>query len=311
MYTIKSKTLFVGAICLLLAATVSAQDEPECKTFKEIYGTAKIMAEEMWNGAFTYETNEALAFDMWFVGANPNDAKAAVVNNSLSAGDKYMYDTNICHLNYFHKENVEIELPEHEPETFRECLPWAERACCASDTVETADKLKEGYGEEFHWDRCGPLSRACEAFFVQEACFYECEPTAGLYRKYQKHEFDPNNPDHNEWQMYGMPIKASYWDAWFAACANEKFCAHDGGDFFSCAAKYELADAADGGSSKLGAGAIAGIAVACVFGVAASAFALFMYRRERAGEPVFQPLNRDQARTGAAGQETQYSAEQP
>lgn len=48
MYTIKSKTLFVGAICLLLAATVSAQDEPECKTFKEIYGTAKIMAEEMW-----------------------------------------------------------------------------------------------------------------------------------------------------------------------------------------------------------------------------------------------------------------------
>eukprot|EP00961_Rhodomonas_salina_P207030 2794709-Rhodomonas_salina.2 len=98
----------------------------------------------------------------------------------------------------------------------QECLPWAERACCASDTVETADKLKEGYGEEFHWDRCGPLSRACEAFFVQEACFYECEPTAGLYRKYQKHEFDPNNPDHNEWQMYGMPIKASYWDAWFA-----------------------------------------------------------------------------------------------
>ena len=36
----------------------------------------------------------------------------------------------------------------------------------------------------YHWDRCGPLSPQCERFFVQEACFYECEPAAGLFRRY-------------------------------------------------------------------------------------------------------------------------------
>ena len=36
----------------------------------------------------------------------------------------------------------------------------------------------------------------------------------------------------------GMPIKASYCDAWYTACIDDKFCASDGGDFFSCAKEY-------------------------------------------------------------------------
>ena len=40
-----------------------------------------------------------------------------------------------------------------------------------------------------HWDRCGPLSPACERFFVMEACFYECEPAAGLFRRYPTSDF--------------------------------------------------------------------------------------------------------------------------
>mmetsp|Transcript_46580 Transcript_46580/g.93242 ORF Transcript_46580/g.93242 Transcript_46580/m.93242 type:complete len:305 (+) Transcript_46580:113-1027(+) len=294
-------TTLLALVAIALLVSVSADDhdeEPECKTFKEIYGDAKTMAEQMWNGAFTYETNEDLAYDMWFYGANPNEAKVTAVNNSLPAGEKYQYDTDECHLEYFHKDAPVVDdHPHHQPDSFKECLPWRKRACCTSDTVLSADKLKEGYGEEFHWDRCGPLSPACERFFVQEACFYECEPAAGLYRKFPEHVYDPTDEAHNEWQMHGMPIKASFWDDWFAACRDEKFCAHDGGDYFSCAAQYVIADEAAGDNS-LGAGAIAGIAIACVFGVAATGFALFMIFRERSGQPVFQPLNRDDARKG-------------
>lgn len=335
--------LLLGAV--LLVAVVSADnhpEEPECKKFKEIYGDAKTMAEEMWNGAFTYETNEALAFDMmWQVGSpNPNEAIAEALNASTDP-PMFMYDTDVCHLQYFHKQAPVNTHPDHEPDSFKECHAWKDRACCSSRTVLSAQVLKEGYGEEYHWDRCGPLSQACERFFVQEACFYECEPTAGLYRKTKPHEYDPtieeNDYTHNEWQMEGMPIRASFWDAWFDACKDERFCAYDGGDFFSCAAVYEEVDEAaelkeqmkileqkleedkareaalqasleeekkKGG--KLSGGAIGGIAVAGCFGVVAVVFAVYMISKERAGEPVFQPLNREQARAGDGTQETTF-----
>jgi len=41
----------------------------------------------------------------------------------------------------------------------------------------------EAYGAGYEWDRCGKLSQACERFFVQEACLYECDPNIGNYRK--------------------------------------------------------------------------------------------------------------------------------
>merc|ERR1711971_854883 len=147
-----------------------------------------------------------------------------------------------------------------EPESFTECHPWKDNSCCAHATVMSATKLKEGYGEEYHWDRCGPLSPECERFFVQEACFYECDPNAGLFRKWNATEYDPRcdayaeaydkafataqGCDHNAWQMHKMPIKASYCDAWLTACAKDKFCAANDGDYFTCAKHYEVIDMA-------------------------------------------------------------------
>lgn len=40
---------------------------------------------------------------------------------------------------------------------------------------------------------------------------------------------------HTHTQMEGMPIKASFCDAWYEACIDDKFCASDDGNFFSCA----------------------------------------------------------------------------
>jgi folate receptor len=229
-----------------------AQDgasQPVCRPFHEIYDGGREICENMWGGAFTYEEDESQAYTMWFFDAtNPNDA--------LSQQNGHITDEHeVCHLQYFHKD-----APGPEPETFTECLPWKDDACCAQSTVMSAQTIKEAYGAEYHWDRCGPLSPECERFFVQEACFYECDPNAGYYRRWDASVYDARcdqyaegydatyaeaqGCDHNTWQMHQMPIKASYCDAWFRACRNDLFCSSDDGDYFSCAAEYAIIDEA-------------------------------------------------------------------
>mmetsp|Transcript_18931 Transcript_18931/g.35175 ORF Transcript_18931/g.35175 Transcript_18931/m.35175 type:complete len:330 (+) Transcript_18931:166-1155(+) len=233
-----------------MAPTIAADPAvPQCKRFDEIYASGKELCENMWNDAFVYEEDEAKAYTMWFWDqTNPNDKISRDLG--LLTGSH-----EVCHLDYYHKDT-----PGPEPKEFTECHPWKDNACCAHETVMSATKLKEGYGEEYHWDRCGSLSPECERFFVQEACFYECDPNAGLFRKWNATKYDgrcdkyaeeydeafakASNCDHNTWQMHKMPIKASYCNAWLTACAKDHFCSADGGDYFSCAARYEVRDSA-------------------------------------------------------------------
>lgn len=278
----------------------------------------------MWDGAFSYELNETNAYTMWFFEAqNPNDAIAKRLGKLNESGH------DVCHLSYFHKDE-----PGPEPDNFTECHPWKDNACCNHETVMTAQKLKEGYGAEYHWDRCGKLSQECERFFVQEACFYECEPNAGLYRKWHPSIHNSSNPDHNEWQMFKMPIKASYCDAWFTACRKDKFCASAGGSYRSCAAEYKQADAVqmaadlvaaqeqaaaaekakqdavlaaaaaekarqeaeDDGISTAAIAVGASVAGVFILGLLCGCCTLIM--REKAGKPMFGPLLNSHAASG-------------
>jgi folate receptor len=96
------------------------------------------------------------------------------------------------------------------------------------------------YGPEYAPDRCGPISDACYNFFVMEECFYECDPTAGLYRKYSDQQVAADIAANgtttwtNTWEMYNMPIQISFCNAWYDACYNDLFCSVSDGDFFSC-----------------------------------------------------------------------------
>ena len=45
----------------------------------------------------------------------------------------------------------------------------------------------------------------------------------------------------NKWELFRMPIKASFADAWHRACANDLFCGGYDGNFFSCAENYHQA----------------------------------------------------------------------
>jgi folate receptor len=241
-------------------ATDGAPDSLECRTVGEIYSNGKELCEKMWGESFVYETDETKGYSMWFLEENPNSATSATLFTDDHA------DLDVCHLEYNHK-------PKPGNETLSECIPWSDHGCCSSETVPDAQTLKENQGgPEYHWDRCGTLSAGCEKFFIEEACFYECEPAVGLFRKYPSQELlhdrdghevhDPRCDSysdvydetfanancnmgwngHNSWEIHKMPIKASYCDAFYEACKSDSFCGH--GNFFDCARVDPNADAA-------------------------------------------------------------------
>jgi folate receptor len=217
----------------------------------EIYKNGKHLCETMWGDSFKYEPDESKAYTMWFLSDNPNPAASA---NIFTDAHK---DLDVCHLEYNHKAKPSAEVLD-------ECIPWSGHGCCAAATVSDAQTLKENQGgPEYHWDRCGSLSADCERYFIEEACFYECEAAAGLFRKYPSEDLlhdrdghevhDPRcdtysdsynktfadanckmgQNGHNSWEIHQMPIKASYCDAFYNACKNDLFCGH--GNFFECA----------------------------------------------------------------------------
>ena len=114
----------------------------------------------------------------------------------------------------FHKH-----YPSPETKEFPECHAFAENSCCQfhiADEIHKhgASNLYEGY----HWDQCGPLSERCRTFIADEECFYQCEPSLSYFE-------DPAYPDKG--YVKGVPICASYCNAWFDACRSDKTCVVD------------------------------------------------------------------------------------
>eukprot|EP00934_Nitzschia_sp_Nitz4_P004457 Nitzschia sp. Nitz4//scaffold273_size25297//5642//6469//NITZ4_008314-RA/size25297-processed-gene-0.3-mRNA-1//-1//CDS//3329545241//4447//frame0 len=264
--------LNVRAFLIASSALVLASAwEESCTQFKNIYADGTELCEVMWGGAFEVVDDESQAYTMWFFDSdnNPNDEITRTLFGDSTVPDE-------CHLQYFHKETPG---PEDE---MTECHPWKNNACCDSTTVQSVEQLNDAYGDGYHWDRCGPMSQACERFFVMEACLYECEPSAGLFRKYNDSQTE--HPDYNEWELHKMPIKKSFCNAWYDACANDYFCGT--GDFFECAAYYED-NHSESLAKEIDTGLVVGLSIAAVVAAIGVCFAAFLVRREKQGKPVF------------------------
>lgn len=305
--------LILSFLIISLLSEVEAWEDT-CQPFHEIYTDGKDLCETIFGDAFVYETNESKAYTMWwFEAGNVNDATTLALNKTVPAE---------CELQYFHKSGA----PTAEGDDFTECHPYKDSSCCYDATVTTPTTMNEAYGPGYEWDRCGTMSQACERFFVQEACLYECDVNAGLYRKCTDAQVaaagdDTSDPcAYNTWEMYRMPIKASYCDAWYEACFNDQFCGGSDGNFFSCAAYYSASQATPSPVfaptpapttvksdkkkvvKELPIWAQVCIGILCaVVALAAFAFCLTV-RRERAGNPLFKPLNQDMTKNPEAYQ---------
>lgn len=243
----------------MLLLTASAQAPPECKKFSELYKSGKDICDKMWHGAFTYEEDEENAYTMWwFDKENPNNEVTKKLVNRGDIENLVGGVVDKCYLSYNHKGDDEPlrndEHPTEEAEDFQECHPWSESSCCHQENVKSASTLKALYEDHYNWDSyCGSLSQSCERFFVMEACFYECDANAGIYRKHKDLDTDPNpfgaekfplhtDPtcvDTDAWSIKSMPIKASFFDAWWMACKDDHFCSEDEGDYGSCAKAWK------------------------------------------------------------------------
>ena len=251
---------------LLLLLSVRAAlgvHDARCNKIKDIYTDGRDLLETMWDGAFVYETDEAKAYTMWWTeGGSAGVADAYENPNNLATLALGGVVPNQCmNSGFAHK----IGPPTAESADFAECHPWHASSCCHQATVASPDIINLAFGPGYGWDRCGPLSPACERFFVKEACLYQCDVNVALYRKYTdaqhfacSHEGVGDGQavtlsdgtaytcivskwggnDENKWQINAMPIKASYADAWYRACAGDYITGGAGsgcdGSLYSC-----------------------------------------------------------------------------
>lgn len=231
-------------LLLLAACTTNVLAwENNCSKISEIYTDGKDLCERMWDDAFEYTVDEDKAFTMWWFDS---------VSRNLVAADNIGHPVpDTCDTTYFHKP-----VPGPEGDDFTECLPWKDNACCKAETVKSADVLRQAYGPGYEWDRCGPMSYECQRFFVQEACMYECDVYTGFYRKCSDAQVeaakdDEDDPCHgNTWQLYKMPIKSGYCDAWYNACRDDLFCGGGDGKFSTCENSYWEFSKADEEAAK-------------------------------------------------------------
>ena len=326
--------LTLALSALGLATVANAWTDSNCKKFSEIYTGGEDLINRMWGDSFKYERDESKAYTMWWTegGAagvadahdNPNDLVTAAIIGSVDNKAGFNVSKQTCELAYYHK----VGLPTPETEDFTECHPWHANACCHQATVMTPEAINKAYGAGYEWDRCGPMSQACERFFVEEACMYECDASMGAFRKYTDEEKALCKADgvaagatvtksdgstytcvkqsdenaENAWEIHQvgltltrnahpnpnpnpnpsqMPIKASYADAFYRACANDYFC--DSGSFWTCHAEYHAhLEAEKNKDTDLPAWAIALIAVLAVLGTPVPSSPLAQPRRPAA-----------------------------
>jgi len=281
-------SLLIQAKLSLLHVVLVGAYEDTCTPFPEIYKDGTELCEVMWGGAFEVvddndETNAG--YTMWFFDHenNPNDAVTRTLFGETTTVDE-------CHLDYLHKD-----IPSPEGDGMTECHPWKNKACCDKTTVPNVQTLNENYGEGYEWDRCGPMSQACERFFVMEACLYECEPAAGLFRKFKDGQ-DEQVEGYNTWQIEKMPIKKSFCNAWYDACRTDYFCGK--GDYFECQEYYaknkkeeevRLAEEELLLAEKNRTKFVIGISVACGVAVLGILLVGVFVWKEKKGTPMFSP----------------------
>jgi len=349
------------ALCLQVVLSLTSVDAEtatcgtpkECRTFAQIYdGDSEKMCNNIFGTSFKYERNETNAYAMWWnYGDNPNTAVTNSLEELFHVQEK---DKDVCHL--AGDVTTHHETPQFD-QSFNECRPWSKGpACCQPSTVSSTEKLRLLYGPEYTWDRCGSMSSECARFFAAEACFYECEPALGHFRKFpisqnttsSEHNFseyssvcDSYSADYNKsecdtgtvnhWEVYRMPIKASYCDSWYAACADDLFCGD--GDYFACSARYRSCDAEkkqqleqelndtqtklrelenevqtnnnslqnntmgaddeNDTSATLGGGVMVGVIIAALVGIVLVVSLVVLITKEKQGKSVFTPLDND------------------
>ncbi|XP_040263296.1 riboflavin-binding protein-like isoform X1 [Bufo bufo] len=102
--------------------------------------------------------------------------------------------------------------PGPEP-NMQECQLYSKSACCPANFTEKLSASPLIQVDNHYWNRCGNLSKMCEAYMKKVECFYQCSPDT-------HHWMNPNISS----AMQGVPLCQSFCDGWFEACRSDRVC---------------------------------------------------------------------------------------
>jgi folate receptor len=119
---------------------------------------------------------------------------------------------DLCIDSKFHKQK-----PGPESSLYSQCEPWKEYSCCTKNTTKRAHEETNHYN--FNFNNCGkPMSKECKRHFIQDLCFYECEPYVKPWVVKVKRSFAKE-------RIFNVPLCASDCDQWWNSCKDDYTCA--------------------------------------------------------------------------------------
>jgi len=107
--------------------------------------------------------------------------------------------------------------PSQEDQLHGQCSPWKERSCCTHSTTYKAHTTNMYNFDVDHCANVKPMSDKCKTHFMQDLCFFECEPNVGPWTAKVKMKTRRE-------RFYKVPLCASDCDVWFNACRDDYTC---------------------------------------------------------------------------------------
>lgn len=107
--------------------------------------------------------------------------------------------------------------PGPEDELHKQCSPWRSRSCCNQKSSEDIHNDEKRYGINRNHCPERKLSAKCNEHFVQDLCFYDCEPNLGPW-------VTAVNQTFRKERFVDVPLCASDCNQWFKDCENDYTC---------------------------------------------------------------------------------------
>ncbi|XP_075999162.1 retbindin [Genypterus blacodes] len=102
--------------------------------------------------------------------------------------------------------------PSPEP-NLSECGLYADNSCCTEEHIQDIAYVPSAGNDNEPWDKCWPLSSACEGFLKRVSCFYRCSPDAARWPHPHRHSY-----------IQAVPLCHSFCRDWFDACRVDLTC---------------------------------------------------------------------------------------
>jgi len=198
--------------------------DSQCQTFGDIFENAQGLCDVLWGGAFYYseDLGNCVVWDFGLTMGNPNQYVQKIPYTESFCNQTYILNYPPAPAKTANEPqclaNREYSTPK-QTSGLKNCPQYGEMSCCGiSIDAAVIPNAPNTTFLGYNWTGCGPMSAACEKFFVAQACYFECDP-------YQSAFANPAFVSPST--FFGIPICQSYCNDWFEACKDDYTCGNE------------------------------------------------------------------------------------